>query len=81
MTMEFRAGERFGLTAPLRRSAASIPANIAEGCGRGGEQELARFLSIAAGSASETGYPLPPRLAPYPLNGYTNVTAPPRASG
>jgi four helix bundle protein len=40
----------------LRRSAASIPTNIAEGCGRDGERELARFLSIAAGSASETEY-------------------------
>jgi len=46
----FPTEERFGLTAHLRRSATSIPSNIAEGCGREGERELARFLSIAAGS-------------------------------
>ncbi|HHH29670.1 MAG TPA: four helix bundle protein [Polyangiaceae bacterium] len=50
----FPADERFGLTSHLRKSATSIPSNIAEGCGREGERELARFLSIAAGSASES---------------------------
>ena len=53
----FPADERFGLTwltSHLHRSATSIPSNIAEGCGREGERELARFLSIAAGSASES---------------------------
>lgn len=54
----FPADERFGLTAHLRKSATSVPSNIAEGCGRGGEKELARFLSIAAGSASELEYQL-----------------------
>lgn len=39
-------------------SAISIPSNVAEGCGREGERELARFLSIAAGSTSETEYQL-----------------------
>jgi four helix bundle protein len=42
----------------MRRSAASIPANIAEGCGRTGETELARFMRIAMGSASELEYHL-----------------------
>jgi len=54
----FPDDERFGLTAHLRQSAISIPSNVAEGCGREGERELARFLSIAAGSASETEYQL-----------------------
>lgn len=36
----------------------SVASNIAEGCGRQGERELARFLSIAAGSASEAEYQL-----------------------
>jgi four helix bundle protein len=50
--------ELFGLTAHLLKSAISIPSNIAEGCGRETDRELARFLSIAAGSASETEYQL-----------------------
>lgn len=54
----FPGEERFGLTAHLRKSVTSIPSNIAEGCGRTGERELARFLTIAAGSASETEYQL-----------------------
>jgi four helix bundle protein len=57
-TKSFPADERFGLTSQARRSAASIPTNIAEGCGREGEKELARFLTIAAGSASELEYQL-----------------------
>lgn len=48
--------EQYGLTSQLRRSAASIPANIAEGCGRYGNAELKRFLQIAMGSASELEY-------------------------
>ena len=54
----FPSDERFGLIAHLRKSATSVPSNIAEGCGREGERELARFLSIAAGSASESEYQL-----------------------
>ena len=55
-TVKFPKEERFGLTSQLRRSVASIPANIAEGCGRNGDKEFARFLQIAMGSASETEY-------------------------
>lgn len=50
--------ELYGLTSQIRRASASIPANIAEGCGRGGDTEFARFLQIAMGSASELEYHL-----------------------
>jgi len=50
--------ELYGLTTQLRRSASSIAANLAEGCGRNGDAELARFCSIAMGSASELEYHL-----------------------
>ena len=55
-TAAFPQQELFGLTSQLRRASVSIPANIAEGCGRSGEPELARFLRIALGSASELEY-------------------------
>jgi four helix bundle protein len=55
-TQIFPKEELYGLTSQMRRSCASIPANIAEGCGRTGEAELARFLQIAMGSASELEY-------------------------
>ncbi len=58
ITKNFPSDERFGLMVQLRRAAASVPTNIAEGCGRNGERELARFMSIAAGSASEVEYQL-----------------------
>jgi four helix bundle protein len=54
----FPKDELYGLTSQIRRASSSIPANISEGCGRGGNAELARFLQIAMGSASELEYHL-----------------------
>ncbi|MDQ7838179.1 MAG: four helix bundle protein [Thermodesulfobacteriota bacterium] len=55
-TIAFPKDELYGLTSQVRRSCMSIPANIAEGCGRNGDAEFARFLQIAMGSASELEY-------------------------
>lgn len=57
-TGTFPKDELYGLTSQMRRSGVSIPANIAEGCGRGSNSDLARFLQIAFGSASELEYHL-----------------------
>ncbi len=57
-TAAFPREEQYGLTSQMRRSCASIPTNIAEGCGRDGDAELARFLRIAMGSTSELEYQL-----------------------
>ncbi len=56
LTTSFPKEELYGLVSQLRRSAVSIPNNIAEGCGRGGQKELANFLNIAMGSACEVEY-------------------------
>lgn len=60
ITQNFPATEQYGLTSQMRRSAASIPTNIAEGCGRDSDAELKRFLLIAMGSASKLEYQLLP---------------------
>jgi four helix bundle protein len=57
-TTAFPREELYGLTSQMRRSAASIPTNIAEGCGRGSDDDFRRFLQIAMGSASELEYHL-----------------------
>jgi four helix bundle protein len=52
----FPKQEVYGMTSQIRRCAASIAANIAEGCGKRGNGEFQRYLNIAAGSASELEY-------------------------
>jgi four helix bundle protein len=58
VTEKFPREEIYGLTSQIRRSCSSIPANIAEGCGKDGDADLARYLQIARGSASELEYHL-----------------------
>jgi len=53
---ESSEGRTLWFDEPLRRAAASIPANIAEGCDRTGAAELGRFIQIAMGSANEVGF-------------------------
>lgn len=52
-TNNFSVDERFGLTSQMRRAAVFIPANIAEGCGKHTNADLARYMQISMGSASE----------------------------
>ena len=54
----FPKEEIYGVTSQLRRAALSIGSNLAEGCGRRTSSELARFIRIAMGSASELDYQL-----------------------
>jgi four helix bundle protein len=58
LTQVFPREELYGLTSQMRRASASIPTNIAEGCGRKRDTELVRFLAIASGSANELEYQL-----------------------
>lgn len=53
LTKDFPSDEKFGLTAHVRKTALSIPSNIAEGSARNSEREYFNFLNIAIGSTSE----------------------------
>ncbi len=55
-TAGFPKEELYGLTSQIRRASVSISANIAEGCCRSSDVDFARFLQMAAGSASELEY-------------------------
>lgn len=55
-TRGFPRKELCGLTSQIRRCAASVAANFAEGCGKRGNAEFQRFLNIATSSASELEY-------------------------
>lgn len=57
-TSEFPKHELYGLTSQMRRCAASVPANLAEGCCRNSDRDFARFVGIALGSAGEAEYHL-----------------------
>ena len=57
-TRSFPGIERYGLQTQLRRSAASVATNLAEGCGRNSAASFASFVEIAFASASETEYQL-----------------------
>ena len=58
LTQGFPQTETYGLVSQMRRSASSIPTNIAEGCGRSTDRDFARFLDNSMGSASELEYQL-----------------------
>lgn len=56
LTNEFPKTETYGITSQIRRASSSVPTNIAEGCGRLSDAELARFMVIAQGSLLEVEY-------------------------
>ena len=53
LTARFPKEEMYGLTSQIRRSAVSIPSNIAEGAGRNSNKEFVQFLYISLGSLAE----------------------------
>lgn len=53
LSQKFPNEEKYGLTSQIRRSAVSIPSNIAEGAGRNSNREFAHFLGVSNGSSYE----------------------------
>jgi four helix bundle protein len=56
LTVAYPKVEQFSLTSQLRRAAISIPANVAEGCGKHSQADLANYLQTALGSSNEVEY-------------------------
>ena len=52
----FPKSEQYDLVSQLKRSAYSVPMNVAEGCGRNSDKDFVRFLDMALGSAHEAEY-------------------------
>ena len=69
-TEAFPRQELYSLTNQIQRAAVSIPANIAEGCGKSGDADFRRYLQIAMGSSSDLEYLL---LLAHDLNYLNNV--------
>lgn len=56
LTESFPSSEKYGLVSQMRRSACSIPMNIAEGRSKSSDKDFARYLDISSGSAGELDY-------------------------
>ncbi|MBI2758981.1 MAG: four helix bundle protein [Chloroflexi bacterium] len=76
-TEQFPKQELYALTNQIQRAAVSVPANIAEGCGKNTDAELARYFQIAMGSSSELEYLLllAHDLSYFPEENYTALNA------
>lgn len=55
-TRRYPVDEIYGIVGQMRRASSSIPANIAEGCGKSSDADFARYLQTAMGSACELEY-------------------------
>lgn len=75
-TENFPKQEMYALTSQIQRAAVSVPANIAEGCGKDSDAELKRYFLIAMGSASELEYLLilAHDLGYLPINTFQSMT-------
>lgn len=75
LTEKFPREEIYGLTSQIRRSAVSIPSNIAEGSRRGSRKDFKNFLLIAFGFGSEleTQIEISKRLSFVPEKDYADI--------